>query len=120
MYPRPLATRSCRFDSFKRSIGMALKLDLGAVEDEQPSRRLSRVLSEAGECRENMGRHLLWAPHASDHQLSANLHDIITAIAAASGRKLRWLDKGDDHVLSKRIRRFVTCLEPCSAPGEPG
>lgn len=110
MYPWPLATRGCRFDSFKRSIGMALKLDLNAVEGEQPSRRLSRVLSEAGECRESMGRHLLWAPHASDHQLSANLHDIITAIAAASGRKLRWLEKDTGHrssvsVLWRRLSR---------------
>ena len=73
------------------------------------SRRMSRKLSEAGEFRESMGRHLSWAPHASDHQLRAILHDIISSMAAASGRELRWLETGSTHhSLASALRRRLS------------
>ena len=109
---RPLATRSCRFDSFKRSLGEALKLNLDGTEVRELKSRMSRKLSETGEFRESMGRHLSWAPHASDHQLRAILHDIISAMATASGRKLRWLEKKDTgHRSSVSVlwRRLMGC-----------
>ena len=77
-----------------------MKLKLDGTEVHQLERRMSRKLSLAGEFREGMGRHLSWAPHASDHQLRAILHDTISAMATASGRKLRWLETDRKHHFS--------------------
>uniref|UniRef100_A0A7S4N346 TIR domain-containing protein n=1 Tax=Prymnesium polylepis TaxID=72548 RepID=A0A7S4N346_9EUKA len=92
MVREQIAHKGASLSNFKSTVLAALQLDV----DEPP-------------------HPLMWAPHASDHQLKAMVFDLMNKLAEVSGRKIRWkgrvpLDGAADAIvkMERRVQNRVS------------